>query len=530
MRNSGEAESFLYYVMTTASTSAWVWDSRYSLYYNATTRQWAAPQPDGSWKYSECGASSTTGSHAAGQSGTLEEGQLDDEDDESYTREEQTWPVVDVDDRERQVERLVASAPILRLVVASAEPSVLARAELKIAVLDPSEPVSIGRDRSYERRIRLRELAVSKDHATVFFDDDEDDEQRRGWSVIDNGSTHGTFVVRKGQEARGEIRISPPKVASSSPFRLGHLDTVRCGTTRFTVHVHASFACSTCTVASDGSNVIPLIDKAAASTTTPAAAYHTKTKEEKEVDRRRQLKGLKDKYLNPTTTTTTTRSALAAAAGSSRTRKDASILSPSSSSMATTSTSAPSTTTQKKNATLALAASPTFFDRAAARRARDASATKAMHHARVGGSFPSTPRPPPLPPPPPPPPFDHHPRVALAAGPAPDPFSHDSKGAQMLSKMTPAARNAEGEEGGRPREGAPGGGGGGGGLGTLIEARTFDRGPLDANARPGLGSRPLIAIDQVAQQQRRDETTMAAKRDWRQDVREASRKRFKEMD
>jgi hypothetical protein len=65
------------------------------------------------------------------------------------------------------------------------------------------------------------------------------------------------------------------------------------------------------------------------------------------------------------------------------------------------------------------------------------------------------------------------------------------------------------------------------GLGTLIEAKTFDKtsagGGGARDFRPGLGSRPLVAIDQVGQ------IAGDSKRDWREDVREASRKRFKEM-
>ena len=61
-------------------------------------------------------------------------------------------------------------------------------------------------------------------------------------------------------------------------------------------------------------------------------------------------------------------------------------------------------------------------------------------------------------------------------------------------------------------------------MGKLIEARTVDKvgngGGRDT--RPGLGSRELVGIDKVGE-------SVGDKRDWREDVREKSRKRFREM-
>jgi hypothetical protein len=202
--------------MTTASTSAWIWDSRYSLYYNATTRQWASPQADGTWKYSsEAGSTSEEG---AGQSGTLEEGEVEGGLDD--VPEEQVWPGEEEDPEERLKRESFASAPLLRLVVRSADSAVLSP-DQKIAVLDPAEPVSIGRDRSHERRIRLKELAVSKDHATLFWTIDSEVENKGYWAIVDSGSTHGTFI--KGDGEKKEARLSDPKIASV-PSRLHHLE------------------------------------------------------------------------------------------------------------------------------------------------------------------------------------------------------------------------------------------------------------------------------------------------------------------
>ncbi|GAA5940673.1 uncharacterized protein JCM15063_006320 [Sporobolomyces koalae] len=450
--------------MSTPSTSAWVWDSTYSLYYNASTRQWAAPQPDGSWRYSsEAGA---TNEHGAGQSGEREEGELEAEHE---IPEEQVWPGTD-EVQDTSVPDLFAKAPLLRLVVKKADSTVLPSAQ-RIAVLDPQEPVTIGRDRSHERRIRLKELAVSKVHATLFWSVDELAETGGFWAIVDNGSTHGTFL--KGDGELDYSRLSEPKVASS-PSRLHHVDSLRCGSTTFIVHIHASFACSTCTVASDSSNIIPLLPPAIENQSNAVpAAYHTKTKEEKEIERRQQLRGLRDQFLKPTKPTAA---------------KPAS----------TTNVSPTKTKTGS-----------TFVDRAAARRARDA--TIANENVRKPNK-------------PEPSPFFTVPGVTssstMAAPPAKttrvDPFSSESRGAQLLSKMSgpksldPNSSSATGRTG----------------LGTLIEARTFDKsgGRGGPESRPGLGSRPLVGIESIGQP-----VSVGDKRDWREDVREASRKRFKDL-
>ncbi|GAA5991416.1 hypothetical protein JCM5350_006918 [Sporobolomyces pararoseus] len=462
--------------MPTPSTSAWIWQEQYSLYYNSSTKQWAAPQPDGSWKYSSDQAGSTN-EEGAGQSGVLEEGEVEGTLVEDIPQD-QVWPGEEEDPEETLRRESFASAPLLRLVVKSADPSVLPP-EQKIAVLDPAEPVSIGRDRSHERRIRLKELAVSKVHSTLFWTIDEEAENKGYWAIVDNGSTHGTYI--KGDGEKKETRLSEPKVASI-PARLHHFDILRCGTTSFKVHIHNSFACSACTVSSDSSNIIPLLPTSSTDSTTTKeipAAYHTKTKEEKEYERREQMKGLRDKFLKPTKSTP---------------------------SLPPPAPSRPTETSSSK---------PSFVDRAAARRARDSAADSALKPRKPaalsspffsvpGVTSSST--------------FVAPPSTNIAKA---DPFSKESKGAQLLSKM--------------------GGGAGGGpitsvpstastrapGLGTLIEAKTFDKGGINGvsrDSRPGLGSRPLVAIDQVGQS-----AGEGSKRDWREDVREASRKRFKEM-
>ncbi|KAI0069580.1 hypothetical protein K474DRAFT_1632694 [Panus rudis PR-1116 ss-1] len=129
-----------------------------------------------------------------------------------------------------------------------------------LAVLDGYTEIQIGRDiappGSDIPRIRLKEMEVSKVHATIYWD-----KERREWSVVDMGSKHGTFV-RSNQgtfvppsvptasssntspsgthpprlDERG-FRLSAPRVASR-PSRLRHGDQLSVGSTTFVVHIH----------------------------------------------------------------------------------------------------------------------------------------------------------------------------------------------------------------------------------------------------------------------------------------------------
>jgi len=184
------------------------------MYYNPTTRVWATVDEEGKWKYSDSGATNEEG---AGQSGVLEEGEV--EGGVCDIPEEQIWPGDD-EEEEPSTKDLFKNAPLLRLVVKASDPSVLP-SEQKIAVLDPAEPVSIGRDRSHDRRIRLKEMAISKVHATLFWAVDEEAENGGYWAVVDNGSTHGTRI--KGDGEKRETRLSDSKIASV-PSRLHHFE------------------------------------------------------------------------------------------------------------------------------------------------------------------------------------------------------------------------------------------------------------------------------------------------------------------
>lgn len=116
--------------------------------------------------------------------------------------------------------------PLLRLVVhhSSQNPSSnLLPPRYTLALIQ--ETTTIGRDKSYEPRIRLKTLEVSRTHATIFQQQDgidSDSESGAGqWFIVDNASTHGTFIRRYGEEQY--TRLSE-KGQSSLPRQLKHLE------------------------------------------------------------------------------------------------------------------------------------------------------------------------------------------------------------------------------------------------------------------------------------------------------------------
>ncbi|ORY88977.1 hypothetical protein BCR35DRAFT_300734 [Leucosporidium creatinivorum] len=447
--------------MSASSSSAWLWDSTYLLYYNPKTQIYASPQPDGSWKYSDPPSSSTASTSRQPTS-------YSDIDEGTTLPEEQVWP----DEEEPALQDLHAKTPLLRLVLAG--PSSLISPPQAIALIDPAEPVSLGRDKSYTPRIRLKELPVSKSHATVCWIEEavRDGRSEGYWGVVDNGSTHGTFLGSPELGKGKEKRLSESKVASS-PHELKHLDTLRVGSTIFNAHIHPSLACSACSVATDSSNLIPLLPTEPVSAPKEAApdAYVTKTKAQKEQERRDKMRGLKEQFLKPAS----------AKAGPFD-------------STATTNNAASSST------------KPGFIDRAAARRSRTGAAAKPPPTSSSSAAASSSP-------------FFAVPGSRNApdysstpSAPPSDPFGATSKGAVLLSKL--------------------GGGGSAsssistpqGGLGTLIQPKSLAGGSREE--RPGLGSRPLSVVGGGG-----EASALGAgeKRGWREDVREANRKRFREM-
>ncbi|CAH7670800.1 hypothetical protein PPACK8108_LOCUS5536, partial [Phakopsora pachyrhizi] len=86
------------------------------------------------------------------------------------------------------------------------------------------------------------------------------------WFVLDNGSTHGTFIITSDASLseKDPKRLSKQKKASQL-FRLHHLDTILIASSKdpvlsFQVHIHPKFptSCQSCALRSDESNRIRL--------------------------------------------------------------------------------------------------------------------------------------------------------------------------------------------------------------------------------------------------------------------------------
>lgn len=145
----------------------------------------------------------------------------------------------------------------LRLVV---QQSTILRKNQKLALLDGFSEIQIGRDiapaGSDTPRIRLKEMEVSKLHATIYWDQD-----RSQWSVVDMGSKHGTFIqssavhppgssAAQGLNEKG-FRLSAPRMASM-PRVLHHLDSLTIGGTTFVIHIHEDrIPCVACSPGGD---------------------------------------------------------------------------------------------------------------------------------------------------------------------------------------------------------------------------------------------------------------------------------------
>ena len=133
----------------------------------------------------------------------------------------------------------------------------------RVAVIDGHDEVSIGRDTSPTARLRLKEMAVSKFHATIFWDSSSEE-----WSIVDVGSVHGTFISSNGSASR--TRLSRARTASA-PRPLKHLDEITIGSTTLLCHIHdgnPALPCDECSPTS--TNEIPLFNIPTTSSTSQA--------------------------------------------------------------------------------------------------------------------------------------------------------------------------------------------------------------------------------------------------------------------
>ncbi|KAG6878208.1 hypothetical protein C0993_010628 [Termitomyces sp. T159_Od127] len=127
----------------------------------------------------------------------------------------------------RTLATLRPNQPTFRLIVLR---SSILSSKHRLGVIDGHSEIQFGRDvvpnGSTTPKIRLKEMQVSKLHATAYWD-----ASRREWGVVDMGSMHGTFL--KTSNATGDdhgTRLSPPRQASI-PRKLSHMDQLTIGGT-----------------------------------------------------------------------------------------------------------------------------------------------------------------------------------------------------------------------------------------------------------------------------------------------------------
>jgi hypothetical protein len=217
-----------------ATADDWKWVPEYSMYFSAKSNTYAKPNAwTGDWEYQSAGETSAAGaaavaSQVVGWAMLEEDGKgLQDEDDAkrrdpSATSASTKWndpsiyphqplapisstPVLsskhDQDDQPTDAPR---SDQILRLVALKS--SILTGAE-RVAVIDSREDgFIIGRDKNFHPRIRLKEMEVSKVHATLFWGDGkgslDDEEGEAGYWLVDNGRPRS---VNKSQSATTDM-------------------------------------------------------------------------------------------------------------------------------------------------------------------------------------------------------------------------------------------------------------------------------------------------------------------------------------
>ncbi|KAB0404457.1 hypothetical protein E2I00_001112, partial [Balaenoptera physalus] len=137
-------------------------------------------------------------------------------------------------------------------------------------------PATIGREKDMEHTLRIPEVGVSKFHAEIYFDHD-----LQSYVLVDQGSQNGTIVNGK--------QILQPKT-KCDPYVLEHGDEVKIGETVLSFHIHpGSDTCDGCEPGQVRAHL--RLDKKDEPFVGP-----TLSKEEKELERRKELKKIRVKY------------------------------------------------------------------------------------------------------------------------------------------------------------------------------------------------------------------------------------------
>ncbi|XP_075397312.1 angiogenic factor with G patch and FHA domains 1 [Tenrec ecaudatus] len=143
-------------------------------------------------------------------------------------------------------------------------------------IITAVNPATIGREKDMKHTLRIPEVGVSKFHAEIHFDHD-----LQSYVLVDQGSQNGTIVNGK--------QILQPKT-KCDPYVLEHGDEVKIGETVLSFHIHpGSDTCDGCEPGQVRAHL--RLDKKDESFVGPALS-----KEEKELERRKELKKIRVKY------------------------------------------------------------------------------------------------------------------------------------------------------------------------------------------------------------------------------------------
>ncbi|XP_037385361.1 angiogenic factor with G patch and FHA domains 1 isoform X2 [Talpa occidentalis] len=201
-----------------------------------------------------------------------EEGEItDSQTEDSYDEDTTSEDNVTAEDTEDEDEEKIWP-PCIRVIVIRSP--VLQTGSLFI--ITAVNPATIGREKDMEHTLRIPEVGVSKFHAEIYFDHD-----LQSYVLVDQGSQNGTIVNGK--------QILQPKT-KCDPYVLEHGDEVKIGETVLSFHIHpGSDTCDGCEPGQVRAHL--RLDKKDESFVGP-----TLSKEEKELERRKELKKIRVKY------------------------------------------------------------------------------------------------------------------------------------------------------------------------------------------------------------------------------------------
>ncbi|XP_008580180.1 PREDICTED: angiogenic factor with G patch and FHA domains 1 isoform X2 [Galeopterus variegatus] len=201
------------------------------------------------------------------EEGEITDSQTEDSYDEDITSEDDITAENSEDEDEEKI-----WPPCIRVIVIRSP--VLQTGSLFI--ITAVNPATIGREKDMEHTLRIPEVGVSKFHAEIYFD-----HHLQSYVLVDQGSQNGTIVNGK--------QILQPKT-KCDPYVLEHGDEVKIGETVLSFHIHPGG--DTCDGCEPGQVRAHLrLDKKDESFVGP-----TLSKEEKELERRKELKKIRVKY------------------------------------------------------------------------------------------------------------------------------------------------------------------------------------------------------------------------------------------